>query len=47
MDIDPSTQTFKLDKAKLPLLRTVNETAFECTYNTVLSRSQTGKRGAD
>jgi len=38
MDIDPATQSFKLDKHNIPLVRTVNETAFECTYNTVLSR---------
>jgi len=39
MDVDPVTNGFKYDKTGLPLVRTVNGTAFECTYNCVLSRS--------
>ena len=38
MDVDPVTNNFKYDKDNNPLVRTVNETAFECTYNTVVSR---------
>ena len=42
MDIDPQTNTFKYDKDGIPLVRTVNGTAFECTYNVVTKGS--GKR---
>ena len=39
LQVDPVTNGFKYDKTGLPLVRTVNGTAFECTYNCVLSRS--------
>jgi len=40
MDVDPQTNNFKLDKDGYPLVRTVNEGAFESTYNTVASRAR-------
>ena len=40
MDIDPETGDIKYDKGNFPLVRTVNGTAFEYTYNTVLSRGR-------